>query len=1411
MFLIAMRCPKRCLRLCLGLFLALATLSASAATRTWTGLGANGLWTNPANWNGGVTAPANGDGLVFPSGTPRLNATNAVGGVSHLVFLSFTGHGYSLFSPVTLSVTNGLTNSASGGSNTLGADLNLSASQTWSFAQKTTLNLQSNLSLGNSVLALRGEDEIFVSGNVTGAAGAQLLKEAVGRLTLSGPANSVPDFQVRNGNLIVNGTLAGSLSVSNGASLSGTGTVPPFSCAGSVLPGAGGVGVLTISGGTAVFQPGGLLRFQLNGAVPGTGYDQLRVATPPNLAAGRLELSLGFSPTNGQVFVIITNTGAAAFTATFTNLPEGGGVVAGGQIFRISYTGGNGNDVTLTKLTPTGVTRTWSGAGANNFWSTPANWVGGGIPNPGDDLLFPASATRVVNTNDLAPNTVFNSITLSNLAYVLRGNSLGLMNGLRHTAFFTGATLGLPVTLLQPQTFANTNGGSLIITNPIFTAGHDLTLQVNKVPSRGSLMTFNNGGTVTNGGSLILQGSGSVTVENSQLPVPIQLAGITLRGTGNLGSVTAQAGGGRIIPDFSSSSVLRCGNLTANTNTSFEFDLFGPAAQTNYSRLGVNGTVNLGNARLAVSLSFAPTVGMTFLVLANDGTDPIVGTFAGLPEGNTTNFGLAQFQISYAGGDGNDVALTVTSVQPPSIWSGTSVFTFPALWSDISNWESWIEPGPTNDVTFPDTAPSKWIEFDYTTAKTFRSLIFTGSGYSIESDFDNTTGQILLTSQLLAFNGSGQNSIYTRLGFYPGCLVSNIPGSTLYLSELTGTLPIFSPAGLLQVGQIGDVDEQQTVPLIKRGPGRLRLFASFNNGTNQVEGGTLAVSSQSALGQRTDVTPTRYASAAVSPAATLEITGSGEFQSSVELAGRLHAAASEVNWQGPLLLTQSAATLEASNNAALNVHGSITGTNGVVVTGNGSVRLLGVKTYAGPTTVPGGNLFITGLNTNSSISTLDGGTFSGTGEVGPLSCLNGTVAPGGLTNAGVLFCQQGVALTSTAQLRFRLFDANGPEHDQLQVFGSVALNGAQLIIIQATGATPVGASYLLIQNDGADAVIGTFNGLPEGGFLTNGPITFQLSYVGGDGNDVVLTTVAAPGPGPAIPLSAGLYTQSFNTLAGSGSTVVWSNGVTLTGWYAAQSASGNPINTYLVSSGGNGSSGLYSYGVLSNPDRALGSLASGAADPIAFGACFINDTPNAIGSFLISFTGEQWRAGGSGSSTNILTFWHRVTPFILGSPQPANTADWTQVPALDFTSPTVLPAVSSLNGNEATNRVVFSQVAVPGLTVAPGHCVFFRWRDTDDIGADQGMAIDDLTVAFSAALPVPVSYTGGGITNGFLRFTGIGTPGASYQIQTATNLVPPVLWLQVGNATADGNGNLSFTDSVNPPTLPLRFYRAVNP
>ncbi|QDU61409.1 hypothetical protein Pan216_22650 [Planctomycetes bacterium Pan216] len=87
-----------------------------------------------------------------------------------------------------------------------------------------------------------------------------------------------------------------------------------------------------------------------------------------------------------------------------------------------------------------------------------------------------------------------------------------------------------------------------------------------------------------------------------------------------------------------------------------------------FTQLGVEGTVEIAGANLVVIVDPAYTgvVGDEFEVLTNDGTDPIVGTFVGLAEGASIVVEGLEFEVSYDGGDGNDVTLTVVG-QPREV------------------------------------------------------------------------------------------------------------------------------------------------------------------------------------------------------------------------------------------------------------------------------------------------------------------------------------------------------------------------------------------------------------------------------------------------------------------------------------------------------------------------------------------------------------------------------------------------------------------------------------------------------------------------------------------------------------------------------------------------------------------------
>jgi hypothetical protein len=58
----------------------------------------------------------------------------------------------------------------------------------------------------------------------------------------------------------------------------------------------------------------------------------------------------GIAVPPGTILTLISNTSATPIAGTFQNLPDGSLFVDHGNTFQVNYEGGDGNDLTLTRL-----------------------------------------------------------------------------------------------------------------------------------------------------------------------------------------------------------------------------------------------------------------------------------------------------------------------------------------------------------------------------------------------------------------------------------------------------------------------------------------------------------------------------------------------------------------------------------------------------------------------------------------------------------------------------------------------------------------------------------------------------------------------------------------------------------------------------------------------------------------------------------------------------------------------------------------------------------------------------------------------------------------------------------------------------------------------------------------------------
>jgi YVTN family beta-propeller protein len=243
------------------------------------------------------------------------------------------------------------------------------------------------------------------------------------------------------------------------------------------------------------------------------------------------------------------------------------------------------------------------------------------------------------------------------------------------------------------------------------------------------------------------------------------------------------------------------------------------------------------------------------------------------------------------------------------------------------------------------------------------------------------------------------------------------------------------------------------------------------------------------------------------PGSALEITSDGDlapigFRDYVTMAGgtlRLLA-----NWT----TTKNLSSIQ--ENSFVDTNGfdaSIAGTlNGdLTKQGAGTLTLNATDIGSGSLAAEGGVLRIDG-NYSGNVRAASGGTVAGSGIIGGAVDVRAgsIVAPGGGSPA---ILQMGSATVATGStLRFTLNGHTpGSDYSQLDVYGAATLAGGTLDIV--VGFTPApGDQFTIVTNRAS----GTFTGLPEGGFLTSGSSSFQITYIGGDGNDIVLTANAGP-------------------------------------------------------------------------------------------------------------------------------------------------------------------------------------------------------------------------------------------------------------------------------------------------------------
>jgi len=329
---------------------------------------------------------------------------------------------------------------------------------------------------------------------------------------------------------------------------------------------------------------------------------------------------------------------------------------------------------------------------SDNHWNNAANWNPAQLPQTGDTLRFTTNGTVTNMINDLPAGTSLNTLTFfvfPAVSWTVGGSTVEVSTRISAGNVLTfnaplRATGALAIS--GDGTYTSTfdvNGqtvefGGAVFTGPVVGTGK--LYNQNGTVFFKAASTFS--GTITDAG---FDGCSSLTRVQASFPSATIDVRCNATASGTFGTLITSA---QFSPgsDFSVFGRATAGSVSflssRRTNMDgvlpYRVEIGGTTAGSSYDQVTANGPVSIQAAFISVVLlnGFTPAPGQTFVIIDNDGTDPVSGTFntpcfgcAGIPyaEGSTITSGNYSFRISYVGGTGNDVVLTAIGTSTTTV------------------------------------------------------------------------------------------------------------------------------------------------------------------------------------------------------------------------------------------------------------------------------------------------------------------------------------------------------------------------------------------------------------------------------------------------------------------------------------------------------------------------------------------------------------------------------------------------------------------------------------------------------------------------------------------------------------------------------------------------------------------------
>jgi autotransporter-associated beta strand protein len=340
----------------------------------------------------------------------------------------------------------------------------------------------------------------------------------------------------------------------------------------------------------------------------------------------------------------------------------------------IGFRGANGSTTTTltSRVNLTGGSITFGDAGG----------TGNGVDIGGSIYVNAGAAATVGELNISGGNVTIHHSTSLGAAVRLGTNQAAGGGTVTASIHLTGGSTTLGGDIIRNATSPRT-------TSTVRLSGGSLNMGGNKIGTASELITLtaesgtlSNIATINGSGGLAKTTAGTLTITGTNT-----YTGATTVSSGTLALAGSLAGaltvnGGTFAPSGLPSTA---GAFSMNATGTFQARVNGTIAGAQYDQLTAGGSVTLGGP-LDLIASPGLAAGGSFILLNKTSAGAISGTFAGKPEGAVFTEDGYTWIISYLGGDGNDLTLTLAT--PLQAWrftyfgtisnSGTAADTFDA-------------------------------------------------------------------------------------------------------------------------------------------------------------------------------------------------------------------------------------------------------------------------------------------------------------------------------------------------------------------------------------------------------------------------------------------------------------------------------------------------------------------------------------------------------------------------------------------------------------------------------------------------------------------------------------------------------------------------------------------------------------